>query len=103
MILTCLLSGSSDNENGTWTQVGPSGPATSLRGNVLGTGPCGRRRETRGLQKWSQGDGVAGLRGSQERFWNWMRGKERVDGVVAREGARPLGQTLGVQKVLTGG
>ena len=48
MILTCLLSGSSDNENGTWTQVGPSGPATSLRGNVLGTGPCGRRREKRG-------------------------------------------------------
>ena len=27
----------SDNENGTWTRVGPSGPATSLRGNVLGT------------------------------------------------------------------
>ena len=24
----------SDNENGTWTRVGPSGPATSLRGNM---------------------------------------------------------------------
>ena len=24
----------SDNENGTWTRVGPSGPTTFLRGNI---------------------------------------------------------------------
>ena len=28
----------SDNENGTWTRVGPSGPATSLRGNMYCVG-----------------------------------------------------------------
>ena len=28
----------SDNENGTWTRMGPSGPATSLRGNMYWVG-----------------------------------------------------------------
>ena len=32
-----------------------------------------------------------------------MRGKERVGGVENWEGARPLGQILGVQKIVTGG
>ena len=32
-----------------------------------------------------------------------MRGKERVGRVADREGARPLGQTRGVRKVVTGG
>ena len=31
-----------------------------------------------------------------------MRGKARVGGVADRVGARPLGQTLGVQKVTVG-
>ena len=31
-----------------------------------------------------------------------VRGKEGVDGVAGREGARPQGQTLGVQKVVCG-
>ena len=58
-------------------------------------------QEGRGEGRGSQGDGVAGLRGSQERFWNWMRGKERVGGVADTEGACLLGQTLGVWKAVT--
>ena len=58
----------SDNENGTWTRVGPSGPATPLRGNMCWecdhVAGVGRKEGGEG----SQGDGVAGLRESQERF-----------------------------------
>ena len=32
-----------------------------------------------------------------------MRGKERVGRLADREGTRPLGQTLGVQKIVTSG
>ena len=56
----------SDNENGTWTRVGPSDPATSLRGNMCLVPDCVEAGEGRG--EGSQGDGVAGWRGSQERF-----------------------------------
>ena len=58
------------------------------------------------MGRGSQGDGVAGSMGSQEMFWgqqvSWMRGKERVGGVVGRKGAHPRGRTPGVQKVAVG-
>ena len=72
MILTCLLSGSSDNENGTWTQVGPSGPATSLRGNMC----------------WVP-DPVAGGEGSGDgESGRWGSGVEGESGEVSR----PVGE-----------
>ena len=52
----------SDNENGTWTQAGPSGPATSLRGNMCWVGD--RVAGARGRGRGSRGDGVAGWKGS---------------------------------------
>ena len=56
----------SDNENGTWTRMGPSGPATSLRGNLCWGHDHVAGGGKGGMGSW--GDGVAGLRGSQERF-----------------------------------
>ena len=47
----------SDNENGTWTQVGPSGPATSLRGNM-----CWVRDHVAGGE--GRGEGESGRWGS---------------------------------------
>ena len=49
----------SDNENGTWTWVRPSGPATSLRGNMCVAGGTGRGEGELGRS----GSGVEGESG----------------------------------------
>ena len=57
----------SDNENSTWTRVGPSVPATSLRGNM-----CWVRDPVAGVagegKRGHRGDGVVESRGCLERF-----------------------------------
>ena len=55
----------SDKENGTWSRVGPSGPATSPRGNMCWVVTLWQWEKEGG--RGSRGDGVAGWRGSQER------------------------------------
>ena len=58
----------SDNENGTWHRVGPSGPATSLRGNMCWVHDC-----------------VAGGEGSgEEDSGRWGSGVKEESGEVSR-------------------
>ena len=55
----------SDHENGTWTRVGPSGPATSLRGScwVHDRVAVGEGRGEGESGRWS-----SGVEGESERF-----------------------------------
>ena len=78
----------SDNENGTWTRVGPSGPTTSLRRNTCWVCDCMAGSREAGRGNWR--NGLVGLRETQETFQSQyvssVRGMAGFDGVAGREG-----------------
>ena len=78
----------SDNESGTWTRVGPSGPATSLRGHKCWVCDCVAGGREAGRGNWR--NVVVGLGETQETFQSQyvssVRGKAGFDDVTSREG-----------------
>ena len=68
--------------------MGPSGPATSLRGNMCWVHDCVAGGEGSGEEdsgRW--GSGVKEESGEVSRpVGDWMKGKERVGRVAGREG-----------------